>query len=95
MLCEIQRLVAASDERDAFTTFTGSTRLKLGQGPSGAALEGDRVAAMRLSEGEGGQTLMVRSSSDPGLREFSFYPSPLFRQLRLISWKTDPASLAT
>ncbi|KAL7413514.1 hypothetical protein BDY24DRAFT_388793 [Mrakia frigida] len=48
------QLIAATDERDAFTTFTGVTRLRQGQLPSGAPLNGSDV-------------MVSRSSSDPGV----------------------------
>ena len=50
----VQQLIAATDERDAFTTFTGVTRLRQGQLPSGAPLNGSDV-------------VISRSTSDPGV----------------------------
>ena len=35
----LQRLVAASDETEAYTTFTGVTRLKQGISPSGVRID--------------------------------------------------------
>lgn len=64
------KLVAASDSSDAFTTFTGVTRLKMGQTPSGAPLERPPPSPDRptpnLTRSASANAATPSSRSDPG-----------------------------
>lgn len=64
------KLVAADDSADAFTTFTGVTRLRMGQTPSGAPIDRPNTSpdrpAFNLGRPASANAAVPSSSSDPG-----------------------------